>query len=103
MDIENHTETVLTGSKYGTIGNHSTIHIEGLQSVTIGHVEDHCNISGDCKTLTIGSMADHVKICITGVVQHGATGDHCEITENATQSDVDVWRAANDRPGNPGN
>jgi hypothetical protein len=103
MDIQDHTWTTLPGSDYGTVGNHCTIHLQGQASVTIAVVQDHCNISGDCKVLTIGTMQDHVKICTTGVVQHGAMSDHCDITENATLSDVDVWRANNDRPGNPGN
>src|SRR5882724_7400170 len=67
-DIPDHSWTLVTGSAYGTIGNHSTIHLNGQDSVKINRVEDHCNVSGTCKTLTIGSMADHVKICTTATV-----------------------------------
>jgi hypothetical protein len=35
-------------------------------------------------------MADHLKICITGVVQHGATSDHCEIVQKDHPSSVNA-------------
>jgi hypothetical protein len=102
-DIKDHSWETLDGNSYDTIQNHCTIHLNGQASVSVTRVEDHCNISGDCKTLSIGSMADHVYICTTGNVNHGPTGDHSDITENASNDQVAAWQAAHDRPGNPGN
>lgn len=103
-DIKDHTwERNADGTNYGTIGNHSSIHLTGAHdSVSIGRVEDHCNVSGDCKVLSIGSMADHVLICTTGAINHGGMGDHCSITENASPNDLVTWRAQHDR-SDPGN
>jgi hypothetical protein len=102
-DIKDHSWETLDGNSYDTIQNHCTIHLNGQASVSVNRVEDHCNISGDCQTFSIGSMADHVYICTTGKVNHGPTGDHCDITENASNEQVAAWQAARDRPGNPGN
>jgi hypothetical protein len=101
-DISDHQFATLRESAYGTIQNHCTIRLSGQDSLTISRIDDHCIVSGECKTLNIGSMADHCFICTTGTIQHGPTGDHCEIVENATKDALKAWQVKTERPGNPG-
>jgi hypothetical protein len=102
-DIKDHSCEDLTGSTFGTIGNHSTIHFTGQKSITISKVEDHSNLTGSVENLTIGEVADHVFICTTGKVAVGKSGDHSWAKGNLSEDDANICRAMIDRPGECGN
>ncbi|KAJ1565063.1 hypothetical protein HK405_013242 [Cladochytrium tenue] len=103
MDVNDHVEKSLTGSRYGTIRDHCTIRLNAPGGeVNIGTVRDHTIITGECAKLTISTLENHSKVCVTGDVYVGAQEDHCDVQDNKTMGQVEAYRAENERPGNPG-
>lgn len=103
MNVKDHSITTLSLPEYGVIHDHCTIRLECEgQDVHVNRVCDHTIITGNCRSLTVGHMEDHCKVCVTGHAEVGNRKDHCDVLSQKPDNLMRMYRTMNERPGNPG-